>query len=174
MNKYFICIAFLFATGCTTSYKVFNKGAHVIVDPHGGSRYYENETLNLSVKLLNDNDATTDNAVYAVDSLVTDQEVKRLLRFSGFDERKDTVLYVDPRKKSIIVLKDISVDLSAFMEYELGNDTVIFNCPRIKDYEHKIYRKTTIDTKKNFVVFNDIIPFRGKYVQQLYQMWALS
>ena len=151
MNKIYFSVLFplLFAC-CSINYNIKTTGAHIVIDDKN-VKHYVNEDLNFSAELsYNDFD---DN----IQPVVGIRE-KQILKHLGFDNRKDTILYIG--RGSLLVLKSNKIDIEQFRVINLY-DTVFMKESK-DEWIVNFYRKSFIIPKTKTFVINDLIPIKDK------------
>jgi hypothetical protein len=112
--------------------------------------------LNFSARLsFNDYSYDTD--------IIVNQREKRILKFVGFDNKKDTLLYAG--KGEMLILKNENIDLQQFRVINLY-DTV-FSVMPLEHWEMNFYRKTLVDKKYKTFIINDLIPIGHNYFERI-------
>lgn len=155
MIKSVIMFSIIFI-GCAT-YQTKYNGSWIIIQDQ--SKYYENDTLNISIELpYND-------YKYAVDygRVKSDKLSKDILSLVHADKNSDTILYVD--RETFIILKDRrDIDFSQYSVFYLeDNTTARFNVHGRS--VNLFYRKTEINKRKKMYAINDIFPLGNRVIQ---------
>lgn len=155
MNRIIIALFAALLCACSPKYFVNSEGAHIIIDDND-EKHYINDNLQFSTELsFNDGN-------YSIPSFMDDRE-KRILKFTGFNHKQDTILYLG--RGSMLVLKEKEIDLDKFRVINL-HDSVLLKL-RPNDGIHNFYRRTTVDKKHKTFIINDLIPFDNRFLQRV-------
>jgi hypothetical protein len=155
MNKIYFLLTALFLSGCAARFNVNTENGHILSDSKG-KMYYRNSYYNF----ISEVNTGADN--YCLDTVI-DSRAKIILNHTGFQWRKDSILYAG--RSGFIVLKNKVDNLDKFRIINLY-DSVLTKYP----YDHwkeNFYRQIIIDKKRKTYIINDLIPFKDKYLQRI-------